>query len=117
MNRILEEGWRVTDAATAAGLSKRRAYEWLRRFRAGRASALKDQRSTPARSPHAVPAVTLAEIERLRRERLTGEAIARQLGLGRLSALDPKPPMIRYPASSSTSTPKSSVASPGPVTA
>jgi hypothetical protein len=51
-----------------------------------------------------------AEIERLRRERLSGPAIARQarrpvstvgawlrrLGLGRLSTLDPKPPVIHY---------------------
>ena len=35
VSRILDEGWRVADAAAAAGLSERRAYEGLRRFRAG----------------------------------------------------------------------------------
>jgi hypothetical protein len=57
-----------------------------------------------------LPAETLAAIEWLRRERLTGPAIARTLGLarstvgavlrllglGRLSALELKPPAIRY---------------------
>ncbi len=100
---------RIADAAAAAGLSERRAYEWLKRFRAGGERALQDRRSTPACSPHAVPAETVADIERLRRERLTGEAIARQLGpprstisgiprrlgRGRLSALDPKPAFVR----------------------
>jgi transposase InsO family protein len=110
VRRILDAGWRVTDAAAAAGLSERRAYTWLARFRAGGESALQDRRSAPARSPHGVPQETVAEIGRLRRERLTGDAIARQLGLarstvggllrrlglGRLSALEPKPPVIRY---------------------
>jgi transposase InsO family protein len=57
-----------------------------------------------------LPAERVAEIERLRRERLSGPAIAlglgmprstvgavlRRLGLGRLAALDPKPPARRY---------------------
>jgi hypothetical protein len=33
--RIEKEGWKVADAALAAGLCERRAYEWLRRYRAG----------------------------------------------------------------------------------
>jgi transposase InsO family protein len=110
VRRVLEEGWRVTDAAAAAGLSERRAYEWLRRFRVGGTAALQDRRSTPIRSPRALPAATVAAIARLRRERLTGEAIGRRLGLkrstvgailrrlglGRLAALDAKPPLVRY---------------------
>lgn len=110
VRRVRDEGWHVADAAAAGGLSQRRAYVWLCRFKTGGASALEDRRSTPARSPHAVPDEMVAKIERLRRERLTGDAIARRLGLkrstvgrilrrlglGRLSALDPKPPVIRY---------------------
>lgn len=49
VQRIETEGWRVADAAAAAGLSVRRAFEWLRRYRAGGAGALQDRHSTPAR--------------------------------------------------------------------
>ena len=93
----------------AAGVSQR-AYKGLARYRAGGAAALNDRKPTPARCPHATPAATVARIEALRRERLSGPAIARQfamppstvgailrrLGLGRLAALDPKPPARRY---------------------
>jgi transposase InsO family protein len=57
-----------------------------------------------------VPSTRDAEIERLRRQRMPGDRIARQLGLprstvgavlrrlglGRLKALDPMPPVVRY---------------------
>ncbi len=110
VRRIEKEGWRVAEAAAAAGLSRRRAYEWLRRYRAGGEIALHDQSSTPARYRHRAPNARDAEIERLRRQRLTGERIARKLGLprstvgavlrrlglGRLTALDPPAPVVRY---------------------
>ena len=103
-------GWRVADAACSAGVSQRTAYKWLSRFRAGGAAALNDRKPTPACCPHRLPAERIAAIERLRRERMTGPAIARmlalprstvgavlrRLGLGRLAALDPKPPALRY---------------------
>ena len=61
-------------------------------------------------SPARLAAGVVAAIEPLRRQRLTGPAIARKLGvpvstvgavlrrrgLGRLAALEPKPPVIRY---------------------
>ena len=110
VSRICEERWRVADAAAAAGVSERVAYKWLARYRAGGAAALHDRKPTPGTCPHATPAETVVRIEELRRERLSGPAIARQLamppstvgavlrrlGLGRLAALDPKPPAIRY---------------------
>jgi len=110
VRRIKEEGWKVADAALAAGLSERRAYEWLKRYRAGGAIALHDKSSTPARYRDPRPNPRDAEIERLRRERWPGERIARQLGLprstvgavlrrlglGRLKALDPPAPVVRY---------------------
>ena len=110
VNRILNERWRVADAAKAAGVSERVAYKWLARYRTGGAAALDDRKPTPARCPHATPAERVAAIEALRRERLSGPAIARRLamprstvgavlrrlGLGRLAALDPKPPAVRY---------------------
>jgi transposase InsO family protein len=110
VRRIDEHGWRVADAAAAAGLSERRAYVWLARYRAGGESALHDRSSTPARYRAPAPNPRDAEIERLRRERLTGNRIAqrlglprstvgavlRRMGLGRLKALDPPAAAVRY---------------------
>jgi hypothetical protein len=107
VNRV-ETGWRVADAAEAAGVSERTAYRWLARHRA--ASPLVDRSSAPLHCPHRLPAAVVAEIERLRRQRLTGPAIAsrlrlvrwvlRRLGLGRLSCLEPRPQVIRYESKS-----------------
>ncbi len=110
VSRILNESWRVADAAGSAGVSERTAYKWLGRYRSGGAAALNDRKPTPGRCPHRLPAERVATIERLRRKRLSGPAIAREiampcstvgavlrrLGLGRLAALDPKPPVVRY---------------------
>jgi len=91
-------------------VSVRSAYKWLARHRAGGERALHDRSSAPARSPRRLPADLVVEIERLRRQRLTGPQIARRLcrprstvglalrrlGLGRLTALTPRPPVVRY---------------------
>ena len=104
----IERGWPVARAAEASGVSARTAYRWLGRRRGG--EGLCDRSSAPRRSPRSVPADRIAEIERLRRGRMTGPAIARmlgmarstvgailrRLGLGKLKALDPRPPIIRY---------------------
>jgi transposase InsO family protein len=110
VRRIEEEGWAVAAASKAAGLSERRAYVWLGRYRAGGERMLHDRSSTPARYRDPVPPERVAEIERLRRLRMSGPKIAdqlgmprstvgkvlRRLGLGRLSALEPKVPIVRY---------------------
>jgi transposase InsO family protein len=104
----IEGGWPVARAAEAAGVSAQTAYRWLGRHRRG--ERLCDRSSAPKRCPHRLPAGRVAEIERLRRQRMTGPAIARaldmarstvglvlrRLGLGKLKALDPKVPVIRY---------------------
>jgi transposase len=72
VRRIEEEGWTVVVAAAAAGLSVRRAHEWLRRYRAGGELLLHDRSSAPGRCRTPVPAERVAEVERLRRNRLTG---------------------------------------------
>jgi transposase InsO family protein len=104
----IEQGWSVAQACEASGVSVRTAYRWLGRHRRG--EGLQDRSSAPLDCPHRVPAERVAEIERLRRTRMTGPAIAaalgmarstvglilRRLGLGKLKALDPKPPVIRY---------------------
>ena len=108
--RVRDRGWRVEDAALAAGVAVRTAYKWLARWRAGGARALHDRSSAPARSPRRLPREAIAEIERLRRQRLSGPQIARKLrrpvatvglvlrrlGLGRRAALEPRPAVIRY---------------------
>ena len=103
----IKQGWPVAAAAQAAGVSLRTAYRWLARHRSG--EPLVDRSSAPKPCPHRLPAATLARIEDLRRERLTGPAISRalqlprstvgavlrRLGLGRLGLLEPKPPIVR----------------------
>ena len=110
VRRVRQDGWRVKDAAAVAGLSQRQAFRWLARHRAGGELDLQDRSSAPARCPHRTNADTLAAIERLRRQRRTGPQIARELslprstvgaalrrlGLGRLSALEAKPEIVRY---------------------
>jgi transposase InsO family protein len=110
VQRVTDHGWTVGAAAYAAGLSQRQAYRWLARYRAGGTAALIDRSSAPKHCRHQVPAPRVAEIERWRRRRLSGPAIARRLampvstvggrlrrlGLGKLAALEPKAPVVRY---------------------
>jgi transposase InsO family protein len=106
----VEAGWSVKRAAEAAGVSERTAYKWLSRHRLGGERRHHDRSSAPSRCPRRTPPQRVIEIERLRRERLTGARIAqalgmarstvgavlRRLGLGRLSALQPREPENRY---------------------
>jgi transposase InsO family protein len=106
----IKSGWPVKAAAGAAGVSRRTAHKWLGRDRCGGERRLRDRSSAPRRSARRTPAERIGEIERLRRERLSGPAIARalgmarstvgailrRLGLGKLKALDPRPAVVRY---------------------
>lgn len=103
-------GWTVKAAADAAGISRRTAHKWLARHRLGGERRHHDRSSAPIRCPRRVSAVRVAQVEALRRERLTGMAIAgrlgmarstvglvlRRLGLGRLKSLEPPAPILRY---------------------
>jgi transposase InsO family protein len=103
-------GWTVKAAAEAAGVSGRTAHKWLARHRLGGERRHHDRSSAPRRCPRKVSAARVAQIEALRRERLTGLAIAgrlgmarstvglvlRRLGLGRLKSLEPPIPIVRY---------------------
>ena len=110
VQRVTDQGWAVADAASAAGISKRTAFKWLARFKAGGAAALVDRSHAPHRVRHKLPDQTIEEVKRLRLQRMTGPAIARRLnmprstvgavlrrlGLGKLKALDETPPARRY---------------------
>ena len=103
-------GWTVKAAAEAAGVSVRTAHKWLGRHRLGGERRHCDRSSAPRRCPRRTSPQRLAEIEALRRQRMSGPQIARalgmarstvglllrRLGLGRLSLLEPKPPVVRY---------------------
>jgi transposase InsO family protein len=106
----LGEGWTVVAVALALGTSPRTVRKWRDRFGAEGEPGLRDRSSRPHRSPARLSAAAEAEIEALRRRRLSGPAIARELdlpvssvgvalrrlGLGRLAGLDLPRQVIRY---------------------
>jgi len=105
----IESGVPLGEAALAAGVSRQTAYRWLTRYRQGD-RCLDDRSSRPHRCPHRLSADRIARIEELRRQRWTGPAIARmlgmagstvglvlrRLGLNRLARLEPVVPAQRY---------------------
>jgi len=109
VRRVLEQRWKIAEAAAAFGISERTAYRWLARWRAGD-RALLDRSSAPRRVPRRTPAAVEQLIEQLRRLRLTSTRIAAELkmavstvgavlarlGLNRLSRLAPPEPPNRY---------------------
>jgi transposase InsO family protein len=110
MIRRLAEGWPIAAVAAAFGVDARTVRKWRDRHATAGDAGLADRSSRPHHSPTRLAGTVEAEIEALRRERLSGPAIARQLGrpvatigvvlrrrgLGRLEALEPKPAVIRY---------------------
>ena len=77
MARRVGAGERVVKVAADFCVSAQTARKWVRRWRAGGEVALRDRSSRPARL-RGTPAEGIGEIERLRRQRMTSPAIARQ---------------------------------------
>jgi transposase InsO family protein len=110
VRRLEREGWTLTRAAEAAGVSVRTISKWRRRYRVEGELGLLDRSSAPGSIPHRTPEERVQAIAVLRRERLTGWEIAERLGmpastvstilarigLGRLSRLEPPEPANRY---------------------
>jgi transposase InsO family protein len=110
VRRIQQECWSVVEAAEAAGVSTRTAFKWLRRFDEDGPTGLLDRSSRPLRSPTQIPKGWQDLVVELRRSKMTGEQIAKNLrlprstvarilsraGLGRLKYLEPTVPVIRY---------------------
>jgi transposase InsO family protein len=109
VRRILA-GMSLTGAAEAAGISRRTAFKWRRRFREAGEAALVDRSSRPHRMPRQAHPVQIEEVLRLRKRRSTGPQIADRVGLStatvarilarhglsRLKSLEPKEPVVRY---------------------
>ena len=103
-------GWSVVRSAQAAGITRQTAHKWLRRSESPQPTSLNDRSSRPRRSPAATPVEWREVILILRRARMTGPQIARDLklpratvarvikraGLERLSKLAPREPENRY---------------------
>ena len=110
VGRVIEEGWSVSAAAAAAGISERTAYRWLRRWRQQGREGLVDRSSRPLRSPTQLPAAKVQAIKALRKLRMTASEIAevlslalstvslwlKRIGLGKRSRLEPPEPPNRY---------------------
>jgi transposase len=110
VKRVLEQGDTPSAAAAAEGVSVRTTFKWLARYRAEGHAGLSDRCSRPRRVRSALSARQRERVAQLRRQRrpyreiarLVGGSLsavaryARALGLNRLSALEPKAPIVRY---------------------
>jgi transposase InsO family protein len=107
----IDSGWPVSRAARAAGISRQTGSKWWNRYRREGITGLVDRRSVVRRQARAHPADLAEQLCRLRRElrvgphrlawqtglsRSTVYAVLRRHGLGRLSRLEPRPPVVRY---------------------
>jgi transposase len=80
IDRIEQQGWRVTEAAAAFGISERTARKWLARWRAEGEPGLVDRSSAPKTVANKTPAQTVEAIAALRRLRMSSPEIAEVLG-------------------------------------
>jgi len=109
--RVLEEGWTLSRAAWAAGVSRQTASKWLHRFLAEGDAGLANRSTRPHRSPLKLATRHVARIVRARLRlrwgphrlawslgypRSTIYQVLRRLGLSRRSALTPREPTRRY---------------------
>lgn len=109
VGRVLA-GQTAKAVAAALGLDQKTVRKWVARFISEGRSGLEDRSSRPRETPTATPRDEIERIIALRRQRLTGRQIARQVavspatvsrvlrraGLSRIRDLEPAPPLIRY---------------------
>jgi transposase InsO family protein len=110
IRRVIEEGWKVQDAAISIGISPRRAYHWLARFKAEGPSGLLDRSSQPHRLARSHELGLVVEAVGRRRRGHAAIRIAadlgiprstvgcwlRKAGIARAAALQAKEPPNRY---------------------
>ena len=106
--RVVEQGWTLTAAAAAAGVSVRCARKWVSRYRAGDHD-LRDRSSAPGTVANRTDPARLEVIVKLRQLRMTAAEIAEtlamplstvsgiltRLGIGRLGRIGLEQP-VRY---------------------
>jgi transposase InsO family protein len=109
VDRVLVQGWTLTAAAEAAGVSVRCARKWVGRYRVEGEAGLFDRSSAPRRVANRTPLDRVMVIVLLRQLRMTAAEIAETLvmplstvsavlkreGLGRLGRIGLEPPQ-RY---------------------
>ena len=107
--RVVDQGWTVTAAAAAAGVSVRCARKWVGRYRAAGEAGLVDRSSAPRLVANRTSTERVAVIARLRTLRMTAAEIAETLamphstvsgiltrtGIGRLGRIGLEP-AVRY---------------------
>ena len=110
VRRVIEGGQTPRAISEAVGVCPRTVRKWLKRYRAEGSAGLQDRSSRPRRLYRPTPQPVVARVEALRRQRLTGQAIAVEVGvspatvsrilkrldLNKLSALQPAEPVRRY---------------------
>ena len=110
VGRVVDEGWTLSAAAEAAGVSVRTVSKWLRCYRVEGEDGLLDRCSAPHSIPNRTAEERVQVIAALRRLRMTAAEIAETLGmplstvsavltrigLGRRSRLEPAEPPNRY---------------------
>jgi transposase InsO family protein len=79
--RVVEQGWTVTAAAEASGVSVRCARKWVGRYREEGEPGLRDRSSAPSRVANRTAPERLEAIAMLRRLRFTAAEIAETLGM------------------------------------
>jgi transposase InsO family protein len=108
--KMMVSGHTAAVAARAAGVCPRTARKWLARYQAEGWAGLQDRSSRPHELRAPTPEAIVEQIIALRRQRLTGKHIARDVGvspatvsrvlkkarLSRLKDLDPPEPVRRY---------------------
>ena len=81
VGRVLEQGWSVSEAASAAGVSDRTCWKWLARFRNEGDLGLVDRSSEPVVVANRTDELRVQAIAAIRRLRFTGPEIAEILGM------------------------------------
>jgi transposase InsO family protein len=108
--RMVLSGQTPKAAAHAVGVGPRTARKWTDRYRREGLKGLRDRSSRPHRLRKPTPQAVIDRIEALRRQRLTGKQIAKEvgvspatvsrvlgrLGLNKLKVLEPVAPVRRY---------------------